>query len=374
MGKRMTRISPWGRLPELPVEDRIQEDLRQPRLCTYGDALKEALEQEMRRDDRVFLLGQGIDDFKGFYGTTKELADEFGSERVFDTPLSEDAMTGAAIGAAIAGMRPVHMHIRMDFLLLAMNQLVNIAAKSRYMYGGQVSVPLVVRTVIGRSWGQGAQHSQGLHSLLMHIPGLRVVAPTTPYDAKGLLIASIRDDNPVIFIEHRLLHRQTGHVPAELYTVPLGKSRVLAAGSDITLVGISHAAVECLRARECLASIGISAEVLDPVSLSPLDADGIAASVRRTGRLLVVDSAWTFCGASAEIITSVAERLDGPFQFRRLGFAPTVCPTSKPLENLFYPNAQSISSAAFGLVDGSGKAWRPEELDAPEILEFKGPF
>src|SRR5688500_18398521 len=153
----------------------------------------------MQRDERVFLMGQGIDDFKGFYGTTKGLADEFGGDRVFDTPLSEDAMTGVAIGAALAGLRPVHTHIRMDFLLLAMNQLVNIAAKSSYMYGGQVRVPLVVRTVIGRSWGQGAQHSQGLHALLMHIPGLRVVAPSTPYDAKGLLLESIRDDNPVIF-------------------------------------------------------------------------------------------------------------------------------------------------------------------------------
>jgi pyruvate/2-oxoglutarate/acetoin dehydrogenase E1 component len=372
----MTRITPWGKFPTLPEETSPEApgDLQPMRLCTYGEALREALEQEMRRDERVFLMGQGIDDFKGFYGTTKGLAGEFGSRRVFDTPLSEDAMTGAAIGAALAGMRPVHTHIRMDFLLLAMNQLVNIAAKSHYMYGGQVAVPLVVRAVIGRSWGQGAQHSQGLHSLLMHIPGLRVVAPTTPYDAKGLLVESIRDENPVIFVEHRLLHPQTGHVPEELYTVPLGKSRVLAPGTDITLVGISHAAVECLRARQCLASIGISAEVVDPVSLSPLDADGIAASVRRTGRLLVVDAAWTFCGASAEIITSVAERLDGPFRFRRLGFAPTVCPTSKPLENLYYPNAQSIASTAFGLVDGSAPAWRPEHIDAPEILEFKGPF
>ena len=344
------------------------------RLRSYADALREALRQEMQRDRRVFLMGQGIDDFKGFYGTTAGLAEEFGGQRVFDTPLSEDAMTGVAIGAALAGMRPVHTHIRMDFLLLAMNQLVNIAAKSRYMYGGQVRVPLVVRTVIGRSWGQGAQHSQGLHAMLMHIPGLRVVAPTTPYDAKGLLVQSIREENPVIFVEHRMLHRQTGHVPEELYTIPLGRSRVLAPGNDITLVGVSHAAIECLRARECLASLGISAEVVDPVSLSPLDDEGIAASVRRTGRLLVVDSAWTFCGASAEIVTSVAERLDSPFRFRRLGFAQTVCPTSKPLESLFYPNAQTIASAAFDMVDKSGQSWQPQHVDAPEVMEFRGPF
>jgi pyruvate dehydrogenase E1 component beta subunit len=341
---------------------------------SYGAAVREALEQEMQRDQRVFLMGQGIDDFKGFYGTTLGLAERFGHQRVFDTPLAEESMTGVAIGAALAGLRPVHTHIRMDFLLLAMNQLVNIAAKSRYMYGGQVSVPLVVRTVIGRSWGQGAQHSQGLHALFMHIPGLRVVAPTTPYDAKGMLTASIRDDNPVIFVEHRLLHAQKGDVPDEPYTVEFGKCRVLAQGSDVTLVGISHAAVECLRAAESLRRVGISAEVIDPLSLSPLDADGLAASVRRTGRLLVVDSAWTFCGASAEIVAAVAERLDRPFRFRRMGFAPTVCPTSKPLENLYYPNAQTIASAAFELFDSSGATWRPEAIDAPEILEFKGPF
>jgi pyruvate/2-oxoglutarate/acetoin dehydrogenase E1 component len=345
------------------------------RQLTYSEAIREALEQEMARDERVFVMGQGVDDFKGMYGTTKGLAERFGPERIFDTPLSEDAMTGVAIGAALAGLRPVHTHIRMDFLLLAMNQLVNLAAKSRFMYGGQVSVPLVVRCVIGRSWGQGAQHSQGLHSLFMHIPGLRVVAPTTPYDAKGLLIESLRDDNPVIFVEHRLCHFQRGDVPEELYTVPFGRSRILAAGSDVTLVGISHAAVECLRARELLQAAGIAAEVIDPVSLSPLDVAGIAASVRKTGRLVVVDSAWTFCGASAEIVAAVGEELQGerPFTFRRLGFAPVVCPTSKPLENLFYPNAQTIASAAFKLVDG-GRDWQPGDAKAAEFEAFRGPF
>jgi pyruvate/2-oxoglutarate/acetoin dehydrogenase E1 component len=358
----------------LPSSTHGVDPVEPVRMRSYSQAIREALQQEMARDPSVFVMGQGVDDFKGFYGTTLGLADEFGADRVFDTPLSEDSMTGVAIGAALAGMRPVQTHIRMDFLMLAMNQLVNVAAKSRYMYGGQVSVPLVVRAVIGRSWGQGAQHSQGLHSLLMHIPGLRVVAPTTPYDAKGLLVTSIRDSNPVVFVEHRMSHFQKGHVPAELYTVPLGKCRTLATGSDVTIVGVSHAAVECLRARQCLQSVGVAAEVIDPVSLSPLDADGIAASVRRTGRLLVVDSAWTFCGASAEIITAVAERLEQPFRFRRLGFAPVVCPTSKPLENLYYPTAQTIASAAFGLVDGTQTDWRPVDVAAPEILEFKGPF
>ena len=198
-----------------------------------------ATEQEMAHDPSVIVLGLAVDDPKPIYGTTRGLAAKFGPDRVFNTPLSEEAMTGVAIGAAMAGLRPVHVHIRMDFVLIAMNQIVNIAAKSRYMYGGAVSVPLVIRSIIGKSWGQGAQHSQGLYSLFMHVPGLKVVAPSTPYDAKGTLIQSIRDDNPVMFVEHRLLHYLEGFVPEAPYTIPLGKSRVLARGSNVTLVGIS---------------------------------------------------------------------------------------------------------------------------------------
>lgn len=346
------------------------------RTISYSQALREATAHEMARDPGVFMLGQGIDDFKGFYGTTKGLAEQFGADRVFDTPLAEDGMTGVAIGAAMAGMRPIHTHIRMDFMLLSMNQLINIAAKSRYMYGGSVSVPLVVRCVIGRSWGQGAQHSQGLHSLFMHIPGLRVVAPATPYDAKGCLTQSIRDDNPVIFVEHRMLHQQMGHVPEEAYTVPFGKARVLAPGNDVTIVGVSYAVVDCLRARDALATAGISAEVIDPVSLRPLDAKTIADSVRRTGKLVIVDSGWAFCGASAEIVAAVGEELQGsvPFAFKRIGFAPVVCPTTKKLENLFYPNAQTIAADTHDLVTGKPGQWTPGKIDSPEILNFKGPF
>ena len=343
------------------------------RLLTYADAIREAAAQEMARDASVFILGQGVDDFKGFYGTTRGLAEQFGPGRVFDTPLSEEGITGVAIGAALGGMRPILTHIRMDFMLLAANQIINIAAKSRYMFGGSVSVPLVIRSVIGRSWGQGAQHSQGLHSLFMHFPGLRVVAPTTPFDAKGCLIQSIRDDNPVIFVEHRMIHFQKGHVPAESYTVPLGKARILGAGKDVTLVGISHMAVECLRARACLAEAGIDAEVIDPVSLSPLDVPTIAASVGKTGRLVVADSAWTFCGASAEIVAGVGELLKTPFRFHRLGFAPVVCPTSKKLETLYYPDARKVAAIAYQLVRGD-ESWQPGPIPSPEIVQFKGPF
>jgi pyruvate/2-oxoglutarate/acetoin dehydrogenase E1 component len=346
------------------------------RILTYSEAIREATEQEMARDSSVFVLGLGVDDFKGIYGTTRGLVERFGPDRVVDTPLSEDAMTGVSIGAALAGMRPIHVHIRMDFVLLAMNQIVNIAAKSRYMYGGEVSIPIVIRSIIGRSWGQGAQHSQGLHSLFAHIPGLKVVAPSIPYDAKGCLIESIQDDNPVMFVEHRMLHNQKGHVPAEEYTVPFGKARVLQEGSDITLVGISYMAVECLRAQKSLNEVGIHAEVIDPVSLSPLDIGTIANSVRKTGRLLVVDTAWTCCGVSAEILTQTLERLQGvqEIRVRRIGFAPVPCPTTKNLENLFYPDAGKISSAAFALVNDGSKSWTPEHTEAPEVVQFKGPF
>lgn len=346
------------------------------RIISYGEAIREATEQEMARDPNVIVMGIGVDDFKAVFGTTGGLLERFGPERVFDTPLSEDAMTGVAIGAGLAGLRPIHVHIRMDFVLLAMNQLVNLAAKTRYMFGGQMSVPIVVRSVIGRSWGQGAQHSQGLHSLFTHIPGLKVFAPSTPYDVKGALIESIRDNNPVMFVEHRMLHYITGDVPEESYTVPFGKARILAEGDDVTIVGISYMAVEAMRARTHLSEAGISAEVIDPVSLSPLDIDTIVESVRRTGRLLVVDSAWTNCGMTAEIVAQVAERLSGAREVRyaRMGYAPVPCPTTKNLEDLFYPNSQTIAQTAFTLCRENEPIFAVAHREAAEVSAFKGPF
>lgn len=345
------------------------------RTLTYTEALREATEQAMAADPAVIVMGLGVEDHRGIYGTTRGLAERFGRERVIETPLAEDGMTGVAIGAALAGLRPIHVHIRMDFVLLAMNQLVNIAAKSRYMFGGTVSVPLVVRAVIGRSWGQGAQHSQGLHALFMHVPGLRVVAPTTPYDAKGCLLESLRADGPVMFVEHRMLHGVKGHVPVEANHVPFGRARVLAPGRDVTLVGISHMALECQRARMLLQGAGVQAEVIDPVSLAPLDVDTVARSASKTGRLLVVDTAWTSCGASAEIAMQVVEKLGSSAAVRvgRLGFAPVPCPTAPALEQHFYPSARQIAAAAYALV-GNAREWAPAHADAPEVMEFRGPF
>ena len=346
------------------------------RTLSYVEAIREATDQEMERDPSVILFGIDVDDPKAIQGTTRGLAEKYGPDRVFGTPLSEDAMTGVAIGMSLAGLRPIHVHIRMDFLMLAMNQLINIAAKSHYMYGGQVHVPIVVRSMIGKSWGQGAQHSQALYSFFMHVPGLKVVAPTNPHDAKGCLIQAIRDDNPVMSVEHRILHFQKGPVPEDLYAVPPGRARIAVPGEDVTLVGISYMQVECLRAQRYLEELGIRAEVIDPIWLSPLDIDTIVASVRKTGRLCVVENGWVTCGASAEIATQVSERLQGAreIRIRRMGFAPVTCPPTPKLEQLFYPNGRTIASTAYDLVRGGSEGWLPDERKDLQEIEFRGPF
>jgi pyruvate/2-oxoglutarate/acetoin dehydrogenase E1 component len=346
------------------------------RILSYVEAIREATDQQMAEDSSVVVFGLDVDDPKAIQGTTRGLVEKYGPERVFGTPLSEEAMTGAAIGMALAGLRPIHVHIRMDFLLLAMNQLVNVAAKSRYMYGGQVHVPMVVRCMIGKSWGQGAQHSQGLHAYFMHVPGLKVVAPTNPYDAKGCLIQAIRDNDPVIYVEHRILHFQTGVVPEKLYPVPPGSARILEKGQDVTLVGISYMLLECLRARHYLHFAGIDAEVIDPIWLSPLDIETIVDSVRKTGRLCVVDNGWTTCGASAEIVTQVVERLQGKRDVvvHRMGYAQATCPPTPSLEDLYYPNARTIASETYDFVKGGRNHWLPEERKELQEIVFRGPF
>lgn len=344
------------------------------RILTYPEAIREALDQEMERDPSVIVMGQGVDDPKRILGTTNSILEKYGPRRIFDTPLAEDGMTGVAIGAALAGLRPVYVHIRMDFLLLAMNQIVNMAAKMSHMYAGALSVPLVVRSIIGKSWGQGAQHSQSLYPLFMNIPGLKIVAPSTPYDVKGCLTQAIRDDNPVIFVEHRMLYYQKGPVPKKPYTVPFGKARLLSQGSDVTLVGMSQMAIECLRAQQYLLEAGIHAEVIDPVSLSPLDLKTIRESVMKTGNLIVVDNAWVPCGAGAEIITRLMEMGScTQINVRRMGFAFIPCPTSPPLEQEFYPDAGKIAVGAFNMLNPK-KRWEPSGKIHIEEVEFKGPF
>ncbi|WP_372400694.1 transketolase C-terminal domain-containing protein (plasmid) [Azospirillum sp. HJ39] len=356
-------------------------DTRSPtgqRVLRYVDALAEAFHQEMERDPDVFLFGLDVDDHKAIQGSTRGLLQRFGAERIFTTPLSEDAMTGVAIGAAMAGMRPIHTHIRMDFLLLCMNQLINIAAKAHAMYGGAVKVPLVVRSMIGKSWGQGAQHSQALHSMFMHVPGLKVVSPSNAYDAKGCMIAAIRDDNPVIVMEHRLLYPTEAFVPEEPYEVAPGKARVVAAGQDVTIVAVSNMVLEALRARELLADLGISVEVIDPIWLSPLDIDTIAASALRTRRLLVADNGWSMCGAGAEIIAQVLERSEpeASIAVKRVGFAPTTCPPSPALEERFYPNVETLVALVQKWLGWDPTGWSPdpERTKLAHQIQFRGPF
>jgi len=338
----------------------------------YGEAIYEGCYQEMEKDDSVFVYGLGVDDPKGHYGTSKDLHKAFGEKRNFDMPLSEDAMTGVGIGAALAGLRPIYVHQRMDFLLLCMNQLVNMAAKIRYMSSGQHSVPLVVRAAIGRSWGQGAQHSQSFHSYFMHVPGIKVVAPTTPHDAKGCLIASIRDNNPVIFLEHRMLYSNTGYVPSETYEVEFGKGRILVEGTDITLVGVSYTVTDCIRAALALKKIGISAEVIDPVSLSPIDYEIIRKSASKTKKVLVVDNGWITCGFSAEIIADLGINCSG-LNLDRMGYLESPCPTTRVLEDAFYPSPESVAIKANQMCNGDAD-WKPEKISRDEINSFKGPF
>ena len=344
----------------------------------YGEAIREAIRQEMEHDSNVILFGMDVDDHKAILGSTEGLQEIYGSERVFSTPLSEDAMTGVAIGAAMAGLRPIHVHIRMDFLPLCANQLINMAAKSHYMFGGAVKVPMVVRSIIGKSWGQGPQHSQSLYSLFAHIPGLIIVAPSNAHDAKGCMISAIRNDNPVLFVEHRMLYYTSAFVQDAPFEQTLGKARVCATGDDITIVGISNMVVECLRVREMLEHAGISSEVIDPISLAPLDMETILQSARRTRRLLIVDNAWTSCGMSAEIAARAVESLHPGehVAVQRMGFAPVTCPTTSSLEKVFYPSPTTISQKAYAMVRPGNLGWkpRPGQAELAYQKEFKGPF
>ncbi len=341
------------------------------RTLKYREALDEALVQAMERDDRVFCLGVGVDDPKGIFGTTLSAHRKFGSARVFDTPLAENAITGIAIGAALSGMRPVMVHARNDFLLLTMDQLVNHAAKWRYMSGGRLRVPLTIRAIIGRGWGQAAQHSQSLQALLAHVPGLRVAMPSNASDAKGLLLAAIADDSPTILLEHRALFEESAPVAAEPYEVPVGAGAVARAGSDVTVVAISQMVGEAKKAADMLAGQGISVEVIDPRWLAPLDTDLLLASARRTGRLVIADTGWTSYGVSAEIAARAAEGLWGALKapIVRVALPNVPTPCSSRLERRYYPGAPEIAAAVGRVVGVSGEA-----APRPEDSHFKGPF
>lgn len=315
---------------------------------TFAQAIRTALREEMERDSRVFLLGEDIGVYGGAFGVTEGLLKEFGSERVRDTPISEQAIAGAAIGAALGGMRPVAEFQFFDFILLAMDQLINQAAKIHYMFGGAASVPMVVRGPAGSGTGAAAQHSQSLEALFTHIPGLKVVAPSTPGDAKGLLLAAIRDDNPVVFVEHKLLYKTKGLVPDGDAALPLGKADVKRRGQDVTIVATQIMVLRALAAADRLSQEGIEAEVVDPRTLAPLDTETIEASVSRTGHLVVVHEAVKTGGIGAEIAARIAEGsafeyLEAPIV--RLGGAATPIPYNKELERSAVPQEDDIVNA-----------------------------
>jgi len=350
---------------------------------TFGQAVLEGTRAAMREHGNVVVIGQGVDDFKGTFGTTLGLADEFGADRVYDTPLAEEGMTGVAIGAALNGLYPIQTHIRADFALLAMNQIVNHAASYRYMFGGQFEVPMLIRMVIGRSWGQGAQHSKSLQAVFGHIPGLTVIMPASAesvMDSYRWVIANHR--GPVISLEHRLIFDVRFNVRGRESNnsgSPL-RSRVARAGRDVTIVATSIMVLEALRAAEHVrTAAGIEAEVIDLHCVSHPSRETILDSVHRTGRLLVADTGWPAYGVAAEICRLVCE--DDPSALRApvvsLGMQPAPCPTAKSLEDLYYPNLARFTDAIATLVRGRRNHGIPlakEDSMADVYRRFKGPF
>ncbi|HEY75116.1 MAG TPA: alpha-ketoacid dehydrogenase subunit beta [Thermoflexia bacterium] len=325
------------------------------RELSYAEAIREALRQEMQRDERVFIIGEDVGVYGGAFGVTLGLIEEFGEERVIDTPISELTIAGAITGAALVGMRPVGEIMFMDFITLASEQLVNQAAKIRFMFGGKEKVPFVLRTPAGSGTGAAAQHSQSLENWFVHIPGLKVVMPSTPYDAKGLLIASIRDDNPVIFVEHKLLYKVKGPVPEEPYTIPLGTAEVKREGRDLTIIATSIMVQRALQAAEQLAEEGIEVEVVDPRTLKPLDKETIIRSVIKTGRVLIVHEACKTGGFGGELAAVIAESeafdyLDAPIV--RLAGRDIPIPYNRTLEYHAVPQVENIVEAARRLAEG----------------------
>lgn len=347
-------------------------------VMTFHEAIRDGLDLCLRHDERVYLMGLGVPDPKGLFGSTVGLVDAHGPARVRDMPASENAMTGVALGSALAGMRPVLSHQRVDFALLAMEQMVNQVAKWHYMFGGQQSVPLVIRMIVGRGWGQGAQHSQSLVSWFAHVPGLTVLAPATPADAKGLMIAAVESDDPVVIFEHRWLFNTQGEVPDGVHRVRLGEARVAREGGDVTLVASSYMVLEALRAAERLAADGIEAEVIDLRTIAPLDVETIEASVNKTGHLVATDIGWTSFGVSSEVICAATERCFGALKSApvRVASPDVPSPSAPALSASFWPRARAIVDAVRaqrGLPELPPDPPPDIPLDAPDP-SFVGPF
>lgn len=348
------------------------------RPLSYIQAVNEALHEAMSADPSVICFGLGVDDPKAIFGSTRALKETFGGARVFDMPTSENAMTGVAIGASLNGVRPVMVHQRLDFFLLAMDQLVNNAAKWYYTFGR--SVPITIRLIMGRGWGQGPTHSQSLHAWFAHIPGLKVVMPTSAADAKGLLLASIFDDNPVLFMEHRWLHESVGDVPLGNAPIPLGVARRVREGSDLTIVALSYMVVEALHAADLLAEHGVHCELIDPRTVSPMDWETIFSSVRKTGRLLVLDTGALTGSIAGEIVARAATTCWGHLRCAptRIAMPDIPEPASFGLTRGFHPRAEQIVDAVNAMLEtkiavDSLAAARAHPHDVPGDW-FRGPF
>lgn len=351
------------------------------RQLTYAQAINEATMVAMQADPRMLCFGLGMDDPKRIFGTTIGLVEAFGRERVFDMPTSEAGMTGIAIGASLDGTRCLMTHQRLDFFLLALDQLVNNAAKWQYMFGGQAApVRVTIRLILGRGWGQGPTHSQSLQSWFAHVPGLKVVMPAFPADAKGLLLSGLFAESPVVFLEHRWLHNLHGPVPKGDVRVPLGRAQVVSPGTDVTIVSMSYMTVEALHAVHFLRQTGVSAELVDLRSIRPLDWETVLESVRKTGRLVAVDTSHAMCSVASEIVAAAAtecfDRLEAAP--RRLTLPDHPSPTSPALAERFYPRAEDIVAAVADVVGrridvAPLAAARTTPHDVPGEW-FKGPF
>jgi len=338
---------PWTRPQLIESDETASADFLNKRTLTYREAILEGLDLLLKSDPDTYILGEGVDDASGIFGTTKGLVERYGTERVVDIPLAENGMTGIAIGTALTGMRPIFVHMRPDFMILALDQLLNHAAKWSYMSNGEVPVPLTLRAVTGRGWGSAAQHSQNIQGLLTYMPGMKVVMPATAYDAKGLLIAAVRDPNPVVILEHRWLYDKKGYVPEGLYETPIGKAYRCREGSDLTIAAVSTMVHEAMTASEKLAATGISIEVIDLRSIKPWDRDMVFASVRKTGRLLVADTGHAYGGVGAEIAASVMENCWDALatSVRRIAIPEAPTPASAKLEQLYYPDWKTLMAA-----------------------------
>tara|TARA_B100002019_G_scaffold293389_1_gene320676 strand:+ start:12323 stop:13369 length:1047 start_codon:yes stop_codon:yes gene_type:complete len=346
------------------------------REITYSESIKEALLQTLARDKKVIIMGLGVDDPKGVFGTTLDIHKKF-RKNVFDLPTSENSFTGFGLGLAISKFKPIIVHQRVEFSLLSIEQIFNQISKWNYMSGGKVNVPMVIRLIIGKGWGQGPQHSQSLETIFAHMPGLKVVCPSNAIDAKGMLISSIKDPDPVIFFEHRWLHSIKDRVPKKYYFTKINNAKIIKKGKDITVISFSYALIEALRAVKFLKKININCELIDLRCLRPIDKKTLIRSVKKTKKALIVDNGWTINGISAEISSIISESIEKKIVVRRIGLCNVPIPSSPSLAKYCYPDEVSIIKNICKIlkkkVSNSVIPKRRKNLDQPD-LNFKGPF